>query len=364
MYGLQNLATGGVMPLADPNEGDQFIEQVRKEAGTAAAANFEVLKREAYALRVSHLTGWELLDDKPSPYEDDWRYPFSFFCPYADGESFDDWKGAVRDIKDPQREINWHHSTAIDTLARSPKGATWLDAASNPDIQDLKKRLPRAGFIGTYNGAIPQFWPPASFSPGDLAMMEIGRDFAKEVSGVQASMQGGDTATTRSGRAVMASQAGGMTGLASIFSNWTRTKQYTGMLLAKRIQQFHSAEKMDRIVGQEVRVQQMLGMPVMIPPQVLYEQFRKIQDIDFDVVVGLVEASATARMTQFNQLMQLAAAGMPVPGQVMLDASDIPYKDVVEQSLAKQGMGQPNEGLAKVLGAGQGQGPNGVNTSQ
>jgi hypothetical protein len=195
-------------------------------------------------------------------------------------------------------------------------------------------------------------------------MMEIGRDFAKEVSGVMASMQGGDTATTRSGRAVMASQAGGMTGLASIFANWTRTKQYTGMLLAKRIQQFHSPEKMDRILGQEFRVSRLMGIPVMIPPTVQYAMYSKIKDLDFDVVVGLVDASATARQAQFNQLMQMAAIGIPVPPPIILEASDVPYKEEIKQSLAKQGMGQPNEALAKVLGAGQGQGPNGVNTSQ
>ncbi len=364
MYALVNKTNGQIMPVADENEADQFIETVRSDAGNAAAAQFEVLKREAYALRVSHLTGWELLDDKPSPYEDDWRYPFSFFCPFTDGESFDDWKGLNRDIKDPQREINWHHSTAIDTLNRSPKGATWMDAASNPNIEDLKKRLPRAGFVGTYNGAKPDFWPPASFSPGDLAMMEIGRDFVDTISGVRASMVGGDTATTRSGRAVMASQTGGMVGLASIFQNWTRTKQYTGLLLAKRIQQFHSPEKMDRILGQEFRVAQLMGLPVMIPPTVQYARYGQIKDLDFDVVVGLVEASATARMAQFNQLMQLAAAGMPVPPQVMLEAADVPYKDLIQQALKKQGMGAPNEALSKVLGAGQGQGANGVNTSQ
>jgi hypothetical protein len=121
---------------------------------------------------------------------------------------------------------------------------------------------------------------------------------------------------------------------------------------------------MDRILGQEVRVQQILGLPVMTPPQMQYAKYAQIKDLDFDVVVGLVEASATARMAQFNQLMQLASAGMPVPPQIMLEASDVPYKDEISAALSKQGMGQPNEGLAKVLGAGQGQGPTGVNTSQ
>jgi hypothetical protein len=365
LYALVNKQTGGMMPLVDPNEGDQFIEQVRKEAGIQAAAQFEVVSREAYALRVSHLTGWELLDDKPSPSEDDWRYPFSFFCPFTDGESFDDWKGVTRDLKDPQREINWHHCTILDTLARAPKGATWLDTASNPNIEDLKKRLPRAGFIGTYSGAVPQYWPPASFSPGDLAMMEVGSDFIDTISGVRASMVGGDTAKTRSGRAVMASQAGGMVGLSTIFQNWQRTKQYTGMLLAKRVQQFHSPEKMDRIIGQEVRMQQLLGLPIqtIVPPAVMYEKYRQIKELDFDAVVGFQDASATAREANLNRMLQFMAIGIPVPPPIIIEMSDVPYKEEILAALKAQGMQPPNPEMTKALTGMQGQSADGVNKS-
>lgn len=365
MHAMVNKQTGGMMPLASPDEGDQFIEQVRAEAGNAVAGQYEVLSREAYALRVSHLTGWELLDDGPSPYDDDWRFPFSFFCPYTDGEGFDDWKGAVRDIKDPQREVNWHHSTLIDTLARSPKGATWIDSASNPDLNDLKKRLPRAGFIGTFNGAVPTYWPAASFSPGDLAMMEIGSDFINSISGVQGEMVGATTQKTVSGRAIGARQAGGIVGLATIFQNWQRTKEYTGTLLAKRVQQFHSPEKMDRIIGQEFRVQQLLGLPLqqMIPPQLMYEKYKAIKDLDFDVVVGFQDASATAREANLNRMLQFMAIGIPVPPQLLVEMSDVPYKEEILAALKQQGMQQPNPEMTKALTGMQGQSSDGVNTS-
>ena len=130
LYALVNQATGGMMPLASPDEGEQFIDRVKQDAGAQVSEQYEILTREATALRVAHLTGWELLDDQPSPYDDDWRYPFSHFFFYHDGDNFGDIKGVTRDIKDPQREINWHHSTLVDTMARAPKGATWFDKAS------------------------------------------------------------------------------------------------------------------------------------------------------------------------------------------------------------------------------------------
>ena len=310
------------------------------------------------------MTGWELLDDQPNPYDDDWRYPFSHFMFYHDGENLTDIKGAVRDIKDPQREINWHHSTLVDTMARAPKGATWFDTASNPNIEDLKKKLPRAGFIGTYTGSMPQYWPAASFNPGDLAMMEIGSDFIHSIAGTD-NLQANPQQKTVSGRAIGARFAGGLVALGTPLGNWKRTEEYTATLLAKRVQQFHSPEKMDRILGQEYRMKKMAGMDLktLRPPQDLYAAYQKIQNIAFDTVIGFQDASSTAREAALNRMMQLMAMGMPIPPQLLLEASDIPYKEEIAAALATQGMGEPNPELAKTMTAMQGQGENGVNKS-
>lgn len=363
LYALVNKQTGGMMPLASPDEGEQFIARVKQDAGAQVSEQYEILSREATALRVSHLTGWELLDEKPSPYDDDWRYPFSHFFFYHDGDNFGDIKGVSRDIKDPQREINWHHNTLVDTLARAPKGATWFDKASNANITELKKKLPRAGFIGEYTGSMPQYWPAASFNPGDLAMMEMGNDFVHSISGTD-NLQANPQQKTVSGRAIGARFAGGLVALGTPFQHWQRTKIYTGTLLAKRVQQFHSPEKMDRILGQDYKMAEVAGLDLkmLIPPHVLYDQYTRIADLAFDVVVGFQDASTTAREANLNRLLQMMAMGIPVPPQLILEASDVPYKEEIKSALSKQGMQPPNPELAKVLTGMQGQGSaDGVN---
>ncbi len=366
---LVNKETGGMMTLTDVNEGDRFIEQVRADAGASVAAQFDIVTRQATSMRVAHLTGAELLSDTPSPYDDDWKYPFSPFFAYHDGEDFGSIKGGVRDIKDPQREINWHHSTIVDTMARAPKGATWIEMASiggdASKLNELKKKLPRAGFVGTYTGSMPQYWPPGSFSPGDLAMMEIASDFAGVITGTD-NLQANPQQKTVSGRAIGARFAGGVVSLGTILQHWQRTKEYTGMLLAKRVQQFHSPEKMNRILGQEFRMKQIAGMDLKMemPPEMVYEQYKTIKDLSYDVVVGFQDPTTTAREANLNRMMQMMAAGFPIPPNLIVEASDLPYKEEITAALQQQGMQQPNADLAKVLSAGQGQGADGVNTSQ
>ena len=104
-----------------------------------------------------------------------------------------------------------------------------------------------------------------------------------------------------------------------------------------------------------------MDLKMMVPPQVLAEQYKKIVDLSFDVVVGFQDASTTAREAALNRLLQMMAMGIPVPPALILEASDVPYKEEIKAALAKQGMQPPNPELAKVMTGMQGQGENGVN---
>lgn len=186
------------------------------------------------------------------------------------------------------------------------------------------------------------------------------------ITGVNAEMLGQTTQKTVSGRAIQSRQAGGLVGLGSVFLNWTETKTLIGQLIVRCIQQYYSPEKMDRIIGDADRRLQALGFgsPDAVPPQVMYEKFKQLKQIDMDVVVSFQDASPTARAAQFTQLMQLASIGMPVPPPIIIEATDVPYKQEITGALAKQGQGPPNPELAKAISAAQGQsGPSGVNTS-
>jgi hypothetical protein len=179
-------------------------------------------------------------------------------------------------------------------------------------------------------------------------------------------MMGQVTQKTVSGRAIQSRQAGGLVGLGTVFFNWAETKTLIGQNLIRCIQHYYSPEKMDRIIGQEQRKLQQIGLmgPEAIPPTQMYELFKQIKEIDIDIVVAFQDASPTARAAVGNQLLQLKATGAPVPLQLVIEAIDPPYKDELLAALANQGEQPPNPELSKALSAGQGQtSPDGVNTS-
>ena len=76
LAGLENVESGGIQPFATVEEADKMLDTIRKQAGAAVAEKYRLIARDATALRTAHLTAWDLLDDGPSPYMDDWRYPF------------------------------------------------------------------------------------------------------------------------------------------------------------------------------------------------------------------------------------------------------------------------------------------------
>ena len=146
--------------------------------------------------------------------------------------------------------------------------------------------------------------------------------------------------------------------------NWAETKQLVGELLLRRVQQYYSPEKMDRIVGQQQRILQQAGVlgPESIPDEQMYAYFMQLLSVDMDIVVDFQEASPTARAAVATQMMQFKAAGAPIPLELIVEASDMPYSKEIIAALRKQGEQMPDPNLAKAVSAGQGQaGPSGVN---
>ena len=123
-----------------------------------------------------------------------------------------------------------------------------------------------------------------------------------------------------------------------------------------------------RIKGQEARQAAEMGQSMGLPAEeILLERFKHMKDIDFDIVLGFQEASATARQSVFTQMVQLKALGVPYSLDMLVDASDAPRKEEVKAILKTQGPEPINPEIANIIGAAQGQtgkGADGVNTSK
>ena len=369
MFTLDNLQTGESFPVPTADEAQQRLDFMMKQEGMKAVQSYRIEKRDLKALRVAHLSAWDLLEDGPSPYLEDWRYPFVPFIPYQDMDDYNAIKGLIRDIKDPQREINWNHATLLDIMIRAPKGRTWLPKEGQHNLEKLKQEGHRPGVYFEHAGPVPVYEQPGTFDQGFMTMLTFGVDAIMRITGLNAELMGQTTQKTVSGRAIQSRQAGGLVGVGSLLMNWQETKRLVGTLLLKRIQQFYSVEKMLRIAGEQQRFAKAMGMlgQSVLPDQVLFEQLKRVKNTEFDVVVGFSESSATARQATFNQMIQLAAMGVPIPGELIVESSDVAYKEEILAALKQSGMQPPNEALAKVMGASQGSSPSqsdGVNLSR
>ena len=360
----------GARAFTNQNEADRFVETMRTQVGAAAASRYSVLVKPTTILRVRHLTGWELLDDLPSPYGVDWRFPYAVFIPYQDSDDYDSIKGLARDMRDPVRELNWHYATMLDKIVRGPKNPIFWSAADQQNIEKYKTQIHRAGFMGIYAGAAPFVLQTPPIVQEELSLIQYCIQMLMQITGINGELMGQTTQKTVSGRAIQARQAGGLVGVGYLMMQWLECRRYKADLKIRQIQQYYSIEKMMRILGEEDRVMidmGLMGEQMMVnPPEVTYEKLKKLQALTFDLAADFQEASPTARAVMSAQLMQMMAMGMPIPPEIIVDASDVPKKEEIKAALKKQGMGQPNEALAKVLGAGQGQsgsGPNGVNIS-
>ena len=370
--------TGQMQVFATPEEAQQSLDMLTMQAGAAATKDFEIVTRPTTTMRMSHLVGWDELDDQPSPYGTrdsvtgevipDWRFPFVTFVPYQDTDDFMSIKGIIRDIKDPQRNINWWFSTAQDKLVRGPKGMLWVLKGEHTDINKLAARIAKSGFIGEYAGKVPDYIPPPPIVQEDLVMIQTMLEAIMRITGINAELLGQTTQKTVSGRAIQSRQSGGLVGVSSLLMNWSASQKYFYDLLIRRIQQFYSVAKMNRIIGDDQRMTKEMGLfgpeQKIMPNEQVYELLKRLKDVDFDVVVEFQDHAPTARQAVFAQMMIGIAAGFPIPPEIVAEASDWPRKDEITAALRKKGMRPPNPDLAKVLGSGQGQTagqPDGVN---
>lgn len=379
-YQIQNVdsAVGlvgptGVQQFHNADAAEQMLMMIREQAGARAAQAYEIISRPTTALRVAHLTGWNLLQDEAPESTGDWRFPMATFIPYQDIDDYSSMKGIVRDIKDPNREINWVYAMLMDRMVRGPKDPIFFSKSENADLAKYKSEIHRAGFLGEFNTTPPVILSTQLAIQNELALIGQGISIILQISGLNAELMGQTTQKTVSGRAIEKRQAGGLVGIGTLMSRWMATKRYVGELLIRNIQRNYSPEKMLRIIGEERRLQEMnpmmqqMGMKpasTVVPVEQTLAALKQVKDIEFDVVTDFQESTPTARQAVFSQLLQLMAVGIPVPPNIILDSSDVPYKEEIKHALKTQGMGAPNPDLAKVLGAGQGQAgsqPMGVN---
>jgi hypothetical protein len=324
--------------------------------------------RQKCSVRCATFIGDLLLEDIESPYRHG-MFPYVLINSYWLGEG-DAPAGIVRDLKDPQRELNKRRSQMthlVNTMANrgwKVKKGTMTDNEKNR----LETMGSTPGVVIEYQGdTAPQEFAtdqiPSVFFQTDRQSTED----LREISGINEAMLGSSPAS-QSGRAKELDQRQAVTHITLLFDQMRSAKLRLMRQLWGRsgapglIPQFYDEPKMFRIIGENGQPQFVgVNQPVQtsVNPftgQAVTDVLNDLSTFEFDIVITDTPATPSQRVAAFYALLEMAKVGIPVPPDMILEASDIPQKeDLKNRMMAAQSQAAQSQGIGGQPGMPAGQ---------
>jgi hypothetical protein len=331
MY-FKKMSMGIFLKLKDGEVMEVTAEQM-KAHGSAIVANPNVIrvsKRPTQKIYVVIFCGDVILEpEKPTAYEHN-RFPLIPFICYMDEEGRP--YGMVRNMKDPQREINKNRSqySHIITTRR-----VFFETGAFKDPNHAKTEISRPdAWIELNQGALNmkrfQFQQDTAVAAEHFKIMQEAKQELQEISGAVQEQMGQQT-NARSGIAIEARQRQGATVNTEPFDNLRLTKRRMGELMLSMMRQYWTYEKVIRITDDQTGGDK-------------FVTFNKggvntISQGRYDIVVADHPETETTRQWMSRTLMDFASKMQPdiaIPVmQVAFEMTDIPNKDKVMEKLAE-----------------------------
>lgn len=309
--------------------------------------------------------GW-LDEAQPSPYVDEDGEPV---CPLEFVSAYvnqDNWRyGVVRDLVDPQDEINLRHRKAVHLLSVRQVVA---EEGAVRDVNAARKELAKPdGYIEVAPGMRFDISQTADLSSGQAQLLQEAKQMFATM-GPNASMQGKQGASA-SGRAIALSQQGGAMEIGAILDVHRAWRRRVYRAIWCRIKQYWTAEKWVRVTDNEDNLKWVgLNRPVTLADKLnemdpqeaqaiaaqmglqqgdprlgeVVEVENDVSRLDVDIVVEEGPDVATLQQEEFAKIADLARAGVPIPPDALIAASGLRNKDKLLERL-KNGGRDPND---------------------
>ena len=306
------------------------------EFGEYMGNPIRVENRLGRRIRNTQIVGDIIVYDAWSPYD---TFTVTPFFPYFRRGTT---KGMVESLIDPQREINARRSARLNLVLRAANGG-WMYEKDTLDVQareNLERYGSTAGVHIAWDSKGGKLSQPKQIEPPGtpVAMRDLeheAEEDLKDISGVnEASL--GQIQNVQSGRAIEAKQKQTVIGLELYINNYKRSKTLLGEKELELIQSFYTEARILRITGDN-------GKPIDVPinQKKAMANGAAAATIVNDVTYGKYQAvvddtpmSATFLEAQFAELLMLKEKGLPIPDDVLLEASSVGNKDQIKIRIA------------------------------
>jgi len=251
------------------------------------------------------------------------------------------WWGLVRFAKDAQRNYNISKTSIAETIAQTPKSKWWATSTQAAGHTDEWAEADRKNFpylLYESDPIVPG--PPARMGAADvpvalLQQAAVDNEDLKDVMGLPDASLGAE-GDEKSGRAIYARQQQGEIATFNYKDNMTKAVEYTMEILIDLIPEIYDTERELRVLGNDgsesyEKINQVVigrdGVPV------------RINDLSvgqYDVTVTAGPAFATQRQEAAEIYMNLTQGMpelMPIAGDLIFKAIDLPYADDIGERL-------------------------------
>ncbi len=351
---LETLLKTGMSAAAN---GETYEDRPYKQAFWADGRSKRVRVAQMY---YKHKNVWYLaifcgggtIINAPSPYMDEDGQPTNpmvLMTAYIDRENRR--YGLVTSMLGAQDEINHRRGKALhlstQRQTQTVKGAISTEVLKRELAKpDGNVELDIDAIQGAREAGVPAF---QILQTNDMAAahFQLLQEAKNEIDmiGPNASLLGqlqGD----QSGRAIMAQQQAGMAELSPIYDSlrdWTM-RCYRQMWM--RIRQFWTEERWIRVTD-ESQAPEWVALNKAGPMQVVYgmdgmpmlqqsQPENAVAQMDVDILIEDAPDYVTLRQEEFEQLAQMAQQGMPIPPEMLIEASSIRNKKRVLEMLEEQ----------------------------
>ena len=265
--------------------------------------------------------GGKILFHKPAPVR---MRSFSLKAYVCDRDhSTGEPRGLIRDLVDPQREVNKRHSQLLHHINQQGAPGVFAEQDSFVDAKQAETSMKEAGGItwvksGVLAGGKIQKRDVPTFPAATAEMLQQALNMFFRIGGVNIDTLVGQRSTDEPAT--------------------TALLRYRRSILAvtKHLQNFHSFQK--RILEQvldllthvvpDAQIEAMLGNPEKwrVRDGVVYDLQTKeeivlqgLSDMEWDIEMDVAAANTTIALLTLQIMLQMAQAGVPIDGIVMID---------------------------------------------
>lgn len=288
-----------------------------------------------------------ILQSGPSPYyTDDGESECELIAQSAYVDRDNNRFGVVREMISPQDEINKRRSKSLHLLNTSQ---VIMETGAVDNVEKARREAAKPDGVIVVNPSKKfEFNTRSDLAQGHLGLLQEAKNEI-DMMGPNASMQG-ETGQTASGRAILASQQGGMIQMGDLLDNLRHMDRRVFRAIWSRIRQFWTAPMWVRITDDERNVK-FAGLNGAVNQDGSIGQ--QVAQMDVDIIIDDAPDSVAPAIEQYQMLTELKKfdANGELPFKALVQAMpNLRNKDKVLEMMEQAGQRDPMEQQIKMRG--------------